>query len=71
MRLRLDKRKPEPRDGRDGRPFTINTNSVYNDTIYGGIVFTEKSDIVMRIDTVSNNDIGVAIGYDMILVKNI
>lgn len=40
------------------------------DTIYGGLVFTEKSDIVIRCDLVSGNNVVMNAGYDLILVEN-
>ena len=41
------------------------------DEIYGGLVFTEKSDIVIRITAASTTNLSVSAGYDLILVKNI
>lgn len=55
---------------RSRRPFLVNNSFVLNDKIYGGLVFTEKSDISLRIDSVSNNNTLVTGGFDLILVKN-
>lgn len=52
------------------RPFTINSSFVLFDVIYGGLVFTEKTDIILRITACSGNSIEVVGGYDLILVKN-
>lgn len=48
------------------------TNSSYRlyDQIYGGLVFTEKSDIVLRISDTSANNTAVNGGFDLILIKN-
>lgn len=55
---------------RSRRPFTIGASYRLEDIIYGGLIFTEKSDIVIRINTVSNSNTLVSAGYDLILVKN-
>lgn len=52
------------------RPFDISTNAPLSDSIYGGIPFSEKTDIVLRISATSANNADVAAGYDLILVKN-
>lgn len=52
------------------RPFTICVNSPYIVDIYGGIVLTEKSDVIIRCFSASANNNDVAVGYDMILVQN-
>lgn len=56
---------------RSRRPFTVVSSYRMLDQIYGGILFTEKSDIVLRITVASANSISVSGGYDLILVKNI
>lgn len=55
---------------RSRRPFTIGLNSPLVDTIYGGLVFTEKSDITIRITLASANNCSLSGGFDLILVKN-
>lgn len=55
---------------RSRRPFVSSTNFPLEDDIYGGLVFTEKSDLILRITAVSANDTSVVGGYDLILVKN-
>lgn len=55
---------------RGRRPFTISASAPLMDTIYGGLVLTEKSDLVLRIDYVSAINTHVSAGYDLILVKN-
>lgn len=56
---------------RSRRPFLISTYYRLMDVIYGGLVFTEKSDIVLRVTGTSDNNVSVNGGYDLILVKNI
>lgn len=56
---------------RGRRPFIVTSNYRLEDKIYGGLVFTEKSDIVLRITAASANDISVNGGYDLLLVKNL
>ena len=36
---------------RSRRPFFISDTYRLNDTIFGGLVFTEKSDLILRINT--------------------
>lgn len=55
---------------RSRRPFFVGDNFRLADTIYGGLVFTEKSDIVLRVNTCSANNTPVNGGYDLLLVKN-
>jgi hypothetical protein len=52
------------------RPYTVAFGSAYSAEIYGGIVFPEKSDIILRVTSVSANNISFAGGYDLILVDN-
>lgn len=52
------------------RPFTASSSFRLDDVIYGGLVFTEKSDLVLRIYATSANNIAVNGGYDLILVQN-
>lgn len=52
------------------RPFTINVNAPYIVGIYGGMVLTEKTDVIIRCFSASANNNDVAVAYDMILVQN-
>lgn len=52
------------------RPFTVSSSFRLSDAIYGGLVFTEKSDLTLRIDLSSASNISVNGGFDLILVKN-
>lgn len=56
---------------RSRRPFVVNTSYRLQDDIYGGIAFTEKTDLVIRITAASASNLSVNAGYDLILVKNI
>lgn len=56
---------------RSRRPFYISDTSSLNDTIYGGLAFTEKSDIIIRINTCSGTNVPVNAGYDLVLSKNL
>lgn len=51
-------------------PFSATTYSRLSYDIYGGFVFTEKSDIVVRVTGVGGNDTSVNAGYDLVLVRN-
>ena len=55
---------------RSRRPFTFSNTSPLRDEIFGGLAFTEKSDLVMRISSVSANNIDATVNFDMILIKN-
>lgn len=55
---------------RTRRPFIVSNGFRLSDQIYGGLVFTEKSDIVIRISNVSNNNTLITAGYDLLVVKN-
>ena len=52
------------------RPFTFAKNDRLIDEIYGGLRLAEKTDIIMRITSVSANNISLTGGYDIILVDN-
>ena len=52
------------------RPFTIGPAARLNDVIYGGLVFTEKTDIILRITGAGTPTPEVVGGYDLILVDN-
>lgn len=56
---------------RSRRPFIVSSSYRMYDDIYGGLVFTEKSDIILRITAASGDNTSVNGGYDLILVKNI
>lgn len=55
---------------RQRRPFTAKDTVIFHDSIYGGLIFTEKSDMILRITECSNNNVAVAGGYDLVLVQN-
>lgn len=55
---------------RSRRPFVISSSCRLFDVIYGGLQFTEKTDIILRITTASGNNISVSGGYDLIITKN-
>lgn len=55
---------------RSRRPFTMGSNYRLADFIYGGLIFTEKSDITIRISSSSANNVAVNSGFDLILVQN-
>lgn len=55
---------------RQRRPFLVSNSSKSQQEPYGGIRFTEKSDIVVRINSVSNNNTEVVAEYDIILIRN-
>lgn len=52
------------------RPFLLTANSEYTDEIYGGLVFTSRSDLIIRVTSVSDNNGQITAAYDMLLVKN-
>lgn len=55
---------------RSRRPFYISDIFSLTDNIYGGLILTEKSDIIVRILSCSANNTPINAGYDLILVKN-
>lgn len=55
---------------RQRRPFSVSSGSPWIDNIYGGLVLSEKSDVVVRITASSVNNVEVVSGYDLILVRN-
>jgi hypothetical protein len=55
---------------RSRRPFVVNSNYRLYDSIYGGLVLTEKTDVVLRITSTSADNVSVTGGYDLILVAN-
>jgi hypothetical protein len=52
------------------RPFIVTFGAQLSDEIYGGLVFPEKTDIILRITSCSANNTVVLGGYDLILVAN-
>lgn len=50
------------------RPFTLSPESRLNISPFGGIVLQPLEDITCRVDSVSNNDTGVAFGMDILTV---
>lgn len=55
---------------RSRRPYFASDAFRMNDVIYGGLVFTEKSDIILRNNSCSANNTPVNGGYDLVLVDN-
>lgn len=55
---------------RSRRPFTSTSSYRLQDYIYGGLSFSEKSDIVLRISSSSANNVSLNGGYDLLLIKN-
>lgn len=55
---------------RSRRPFFVTTSYRLSDTIYGGLVFPEKSDIVLRINSTSDSNVALNGGYDLLLADN-
>lgn len=52
------------------RPSTTYWSDGVPDNIYGGLVFTEKTDIILRVTACVVNNTPVNGGYDILLVKN-
>lgn len=52
------------------RPFTIISVSPTTYEIYGGLIFTEKTDIMLRVRHVSTSNIAVTGGYDLVVIDN-
>lgn len=52
------------------RPFIMSDRFRLTDTLYGGLIFTEKSDIVMRVTACSEANAAVNAGYDLLLIPN-
>ena len=52
------------------RPFTIPSSSPYKEDIYGGLIFSEKTDIILRVTATTGSNLDVNSGYDLILVQN-
>lgn len=55
---------------RSRRPFGASGAGPYIDIITGGLAFTEKSDIVVRITNCDANNTDVVASYDLVLVQN-
>lgn len=52
------------------RPYAISTGSRVDDVISGGISLPEKTDIILRVNYASANNLVCAAGYDLILIDN-
>ena len=52
------------------RPFSFTKTDRLNDLVYGGLRLGEKTDIIMRINTTTANNVAVTGGYDIIVVDN-
>ena len=55
---------------RQRRPFFASNSFKMDYQIYGGLIFTEKSDLIIRVLSCTANNTPVNAGYDLILVKN-
>ncbi len=55
---------------RQRRPFSCSQSAQYVDSIYGGLSFTEKTDLTYRCDASSGNNAEVVVSFDIILVRN-
>lgn len=55
---------------RQRRPFNVSSGAPWIDNIFGGLVFTEKSDLIIRVTQCSANNTEIVSGYDLILVQN-
>jgi len=52
------------------RPTGVSTNYSIVEPIFGGLVLTEKTDVVIRIESVSANNVDITGGFDIILIEN-
>ncbi len=52
------------------RPFTVNTESNFRRSLYGGVEYDEKTDLVFRCTSVGGNNGTVTVNYSVHLVKN-
>lgn len=55
---------------RGRRPFGLSTSINVSRPITGGLVLTEKSDVVVRLATVVGNNIDVIFAFDLLLIPN-
>jgi hypothetical protein len=54
----------------NGETFTGSASNRLESEIFGGLVFTEKSDIILRVTSTSTNDSSVTGGYDLVVVDD-
>lgn len=52
------------------RPTSLGGGVELDDNIFGGLRVPEKSDVMLRCDYTSGNNLAVSGGYDLLLVKN-
>lgn len=52
------------------RQFAVSTTTSIDRRIFGGIKFTEKTDLVFRCTSVQNTNGNINLSWDMVLVKN-
>lgn len=52
------------------RPFLVASNAEYIDEIYGGLAFPSRSDLIIRVTSVSDNNAQITAAYDLLLVRN-
>lgn len=55
---------------RSRRPFLLTNSFQIDQLIYGGLVFTEKSDIILRATSTSTTAVKISAGYDLVLIDN-
>lgn len=51
-------------------PFSVTESAQYERNVYGGIVFTEKEDFVIRCISALGNDARLTVNYDLLVVKD-
>lgn len=52
------------------RPFSISNTKGYIEKPYGGLIFLAQSDITVRIDSASANNLIISAGFDLVLIPN-
>lgn len=52
------------------RPFTVTVGNVYVDEIYGGVVLEAGANVVVRMTSVSANNMTLTAGFDLLLIRN-
>lgn len=52
------------------RTFSVSDGQKFQEVYYGGLIFPEKTDFVIRIEEVSANNSSLTTNWDLILVKN-
>lgn len=52
------------------RPFAVSTQYPFTKSIYGGLSYPEKTDIIIRVLSVQNANADISVTWEMTLVKN-